>query len=76
MSYMVLAFFFSKFDMKSGYNYIRMQAESVEKTTFRTHDGHYEYLVIPFSVTNAPAAFLEVMNDIFMHLLRNKVVIF
>nr|KYP56936.1 Transposon Ty3-I Gag-Pol polyprotein [Cajanus cajan] len=63
---------FSKIDLRLGYHQIRVK----EGTTFRTRYGHYEYVVMLFGVTNAPAVFMDYMNRIFRPFLDNLLVVF
>ena len=62
--------------MRSGYHQILVKVDDVQKTAFRSRYGHYEYVVMPFGVTNAPAVFMDYMNRVFRPFLDKFVIVF
>jgi hypothetical protein len=67
---------FLKIDLRSEYHQLKIRASDIPKTTFITRYGLYEYTVMSFGLTNAPAYFMYLMNKVFMECLDKFVVVF
>jgi hypothetical protein len=67
---------FSKIDLRSRYYQVRIKEKCINKTSFRTMYGHYEFVVVSFGLSNAPTIFMCLMNDIFRNYLDNFFIVF
>ncbi len=67
---------FHKLDLRSAYNLIRIREGDEWKTAFSTTSGHYEYLVMPFGLSNSPSVFQAFINDVFRDMLNRWVIVY
>jgi len=67
---------FLKIDLRLGYYHMRIKGQDVLKTAFRTRYEHFEFLVLPFGLTNALALFMDLMNRVFQPYLNKFIVVF
>jgi hypothetical protein len=70
------AMVFSKIDLRSGYHQLWIKEDDVPKTAFKMRFGHYEFIVLPFGLTNAPGVFMSLMNGVFREYLDKFIQVF
>lgn len=70
------ALWFSKTDLCSRYHQMRVREEDIPKMTLRTRYGHYDFVVIPFGLNNAPTVFIDLMNRLCRPMLDRSLIVF
>ena len=68
--------YFTKFDVRDGYNQLRIASGEEWKTVFRCHYGLFEYMVMPFGLCNAPGTFQHYLNDTFRDFLDEFLMVY
>ena len=67
---------YSKIDLRTGFHQLRVRETNIPKTSFRTRYGHFKFTVMPFRLTNAPEAFMDLMHKVFQPYLDQFVMVF